>query len=181
MSLFPLKKKTGFIIGGVAAGLVAIGAATGVFLFSSAPKYTSDTSPVTVKVNPLAEDPSKEFDLGYANLTPGKRVSRTISVTNTGRVAARAVLSEPVYDVKFTVPVGQKVPDASKLKYSVNGYPEERGFGDALHLIPLDFLKPGETRDYTLWVKLDESAGSGYSGALITTSARMTLMVEPRG
>jgi hypothetical protein len=141
----------------------------------------SDTSPVTIKIDPVAEDPSKEFDLGYANLTPGKRVSRIISVTNTGKAVARAILSEPVYDLKFTVPVGQKVPDASKLKFSVDGYPEERGFGSVLHLIPLDFVKPRETRSYVLWVKLDESAGSGYSGAIIDTKARMTLMVEPRG
>lgn len=165
----------------VKAITVAILAAAGlglVFMPTSGADFTaSDTGSITAQTGNLSLNLSDgsntgTFALNFANLKPGDSKTASFTVKNTGSIAAKVSLDQPITNA--VVPnIG--AAELAKMRVGVDNYAAPAPVTSLTSGFNLGALNAGQSRTYTVRVELDSSAGNVWQDRTVSATGTVWL------
>jgi len=169
--------KTKIIALGSTAALgvgIAISAASGAYFSASEPMPVSgNTATLSVEVNGAASDAT---GITFKNIAPGKKLTQSFTVKNTGTVAADVEIGAPI-SVSGVHGHVSSMAELGQLSAGIVGYGGLKAITgySGTSTIDLGTLQPNQTRTYTAEVLLDQNAGNDWQGATASGTVTVTL------
>ncbi len=174
MSLKPnTKKNARFIAGGsavaIAAALLLVPATGADFSASGQGRVDVNTATLSVALSDI--DTPVGIDLDFMNLKPGETQSQTFKVTNTGSIAADVSIG-----ARSNTTSSVSGSDLNELKLGIANYQAPISVASALiDSIDLGSLNPGTSREYTMDLSLEPSAGNEWQGQTVGGNFQIVL------